>query len=294
MNDFDVTVGEGYNKEALEKLFSTNFGARIKGITLRRDINDQPYIIVFSRATGPYSDHIEGTSFYYDGEGKDKDQQLTAANKALTVANVHDRPIYGFRQEEASGPWSFLGLLKVVDYVYVPKNGYLTYEFHFTTEPVSPSQLVKADQIIEATTLEEPTLTSDSHKVAVSLTARSAAFSKNVKKNYDYTCAVCHKRRLSVSGYPEVEAAHIYPKEKNGSDDYRNGIALCKLHHWAFDAGLLAISDDMKILVKPDLINDDNYLEIYQYANTNLGIPREVHLKPHQIFLKAHRELHSF
>jgi putative restriction endonuclease len=294
MNNFDITVGQGYTKEALEGLFATNFGARIKGITQRRDINNQPYIMVFSRATGPYSDRIEGTSFYYDGEGKDKDQQLTVANKALAEANTTGHPIYGFRQEEAGGLWQFIGLLHVVDYIYAKKNSYLTYEFHFTTEPVSPAQLVQADQIIEAISLEEPTLTGNSHKVMVSLTARNAAFSKNVKRIYDNTCAICGKKRFSVSGYPEVEAAHIYPKEKNGSDDYRNGLALCKLHHWAFDSGLLAISDKLKILVKPDLLDDSNYLEIYQYADNALVLPKDDQYKPHTMFLEAHRDLHGF
>jgi putative restriction endonuclease len=294
MNEFDVIVGQGYTKEELEALFATNFGARIKGITLRRDANDKPYIMVFSRAAGPYTDRMDGASFYYDGEGKDKDQHLTVANKALIDANTTDRPIYGFRQEEAGGLWRFLGLLQVVDYTYSSKNGYLTYEFHFTTEPVSPLQLTQAGQTLEAATLEEPTLTGPSRKITVSLNARNAAFSKNVKRNYAYACAVCNKKRFSVSGYPEVEAAHIYPKEKNGSDDYRNGIALCKLHHWAFDAGLFAVSDEMKVIVKPALLNDSNYQEIYQYTKTNLTLPKEDRFKPHQMFLSAHRKLHGF
>lgn len=74
-------------KEELEEIYNTNFGARIKGITLRRDANNKPLALVFSRADGPYTDRIEGDSFYYDGEGTEKDQQLTAANKALIEAN---------------------------------------------------------------------------------------------------------------------------------------------------------------------------------------------------------------
>ncbi|WP_244531481.1 HNH endonuclease [Halogranum amylolyticum] len=58
------------------------------------------------------------------------------------------------------------------------------------------------------------------------------------------------KSRETPSGDPEVEAAHIYPRSENGADDPRNGLALCKLHHWAFDSGWLAVSDDYEILVK--------------------------------------------
>jgi len=34
-----------------------------------------------------------------------------------------------------------------------------------------------------------------------------------------------------------------------GSDDIRNGIALCQFHHWAFDPGWLSFTDDHEIIV---------------------------------------------
>jgi len=60
MNNFEINVGQGYSKESIEAIFATNFGARIKGISLRRGNDNQPNILVFSRATGPYSDHVDG------------------------------------------------------------------------------------------------------------------------------------------------------------------------------------------------------------------------------------------
>jgi hypothetical protein len=49
-------------------------------------------------------------------------------------------------------------------------------------------------------------------------------------------CAVC-----GIS-FPEVlDAAHLIPKEYGGSDDYRNGLALCALHHRMFDAKMFEI-----------------------------------------------------
>jgi predicted restriction endonuclease len=42
-------------------------------------------------------------------------------------------------------------------------------------------------------------------------------------------------------GKPEVQGAHIYPKGRDGSDDLRNGICLCRRHHWAMDAGWISI-----------------------------------------------------
>jgi putative restriction endonuclease len=293
MQKFDLEVGRGYTKAELEAIFGTRFGARIKGITLRRDIDNSPYALVFSREDGPYTDRMEGNSFFYDGEGTNKDQELTAANKALTEANEAERTIFGFRQKEEKGLWVYLGILQVLEYSYFRKNGFLTYEFHFETVPVTPAELVGETEHIQQITQTEPTLTQETHKVAALLTARSAAFRKGVKMAYDNTCAVCKMRRVSVAGYPEVEAAHIYPKEKDGADDYRNGIALCKLHHWAFDSGLLAISDDMKIIVRQAILQDENYDEITKFAGKDMMVPKHVAARPHLIFVRAHRELHG-
>ena len=45
----------------------------------------------------------------------------------------------------------------------------------------------------------------------------------------------------------EVEAAHIVPHRASGKDDILNGIALCRLHHWAFDVGWFTLEDNFKI-----------------------------------------------
>jgi putative restriction endonuclease len=49
----------------------------------------------------------------------------------------------------------------------------------------------------------------------------------------------------------EAQAAHIIPRRINGSDDPRNGIALSRTAHWAFDQGMFTISDQYEIIVHP-------------------------------------------
>jgi putative restriction endonuclease len=84
----------------------------------------------------------------------------------------------------------------------------------------------------------EPELTEDETEyVETRRRARDYAFTEVVRDSYDNTCAVCGSQRESPNGKPEVEAAHIYSKAEGGSDDPRNGISLCKFHHWAFDSG---------------------------------------------------------
>ncbi|ERG99058.1 MAG: hypothetical protein J07HQX50_00200 [Haloquadratum sp. J07HQX50] len=110
----------------------------------------------------------------------------------------------------------------------------------------------------------EPQLTDDSETYTESRRrARDSAFSELVRQAYDETCAICGSRRETPSGNPEAEAeaAHIYPKREDGVDDIRNGVALCKLHHWAFDNGWLAISDEHEVLVR-DASNRDGVLRV--------------------------------
>ena len=134
MIDVDLTTNEEYTKKEIEEIFNTDFGYGIKGITLRRWHGDTPYTIIFSRDRGPYSDKIIDGILYYDGEGLKQHQRLTAANKAILESNETQRIIFGFRQEQTSGKWRFIGNLKLVDYEYKLKDGYKKYEFKLSLE----------------------------------------------------------------------------------------------------------------------------------------------------------------
>lgn len=61
-------------------------------------------------------------------------------------------------------------------------------------------------------------------------------FQFNVLKRYGPRCAVCDMGILDV-----LDAAHLVSKRERGTDDPRNGLVLCALHHRAYDAGLFAI-----------------------------------------------------
>jgi hypothetical protein len=95
-----------------------------------------------------------------------------------------------------------------------------------------------------------------------------------VFQRYGEKCAVC-----DIDLPDLLDAAHIIPKGQNGTDDPRNGIVLCAIHHRALDAGLFHI--------------DPNSLKIYYNdsgPNANmLRITRDDlhHLKalPHPIAL---------
>ena len=79
--------------------------------------------------------------------------------------------------------------------------------------------------------------------------ARGTAFQKLTSKYYENKCAVCGQGFVNAKGLAEVEAAHIVPRSKKGADDARNGIALCRSHHWALDKGLWGVGADGNIVV---------------------------------------------
>jgi len=109
--------------------------------------------------------------------------------------------------------------------------------------------------------------------------ARSEAFRRAVREAYDCCCAMCGARRETPDGHPEVEAAHIFPKASGGPNDIRNGLALCRLHHWAFDNGWLGLTVDRRITVS-DLPGTDGYDDFAPLDGTRLHLPDDARKYP--------------
>ena len=79
--------------------------------------------------------------------------------------------------------------------------------------------------------------------------ARSSAFPRRVGREYEWKCAVSGISLRTPSGLSEIEASHIVPVNEGGTDDMRNGLALCQSLHWAFDHGLFGIDSDRTVYV---------------------------------------------
>lgn len=76
---------------------------------------------------------------------------------------------------------------------------------------------------------------------------RDAKFRPEVLRAYKFRCAVC-QYALNL-----VDAAHIIPVRCPGStDDVSNGLALCRLHHAAYDNALLGVRSDYSVIVNLD------------------------------------------
>lgn len=56
-----------------------------------------------------------------------------------------------------------------------------------------------------------------------------------------------------------LDAAHIIPdSQPEGEPIIRNGIALCKLHHAAFDSFIIGITPDYSIEVRRDVLEEED------------------------------------
>lgn len=77
-------------------------------------------------------------------------------------------------------------------------------------------------------------------------------FRATVMCAYETRCAVCALRHTEL-----LDAAHIVPdSEEAGVASVRNGIALCKIHHAAFDAKILGIRPDKVVQIRADLLEE--------------------------------------
>jgi hypothetical protein len=80
---------------------------------------------------------------------------------------------------------------------------------------------------------------------------RSAVLGLWFADGRDAGCAVCELNLTSDTGLFECEVAHVVEKWAQGREQIRNGLPLCRTHHWAFDKHLWGIHPDtLKVVVR--------------------------------------------
>lgn len=119
--------------------------------------------------------------------------------------------------------------------------------------------------------------------------ARSRAFLSQVLKAYGKRCAFCGQGGRLSNGRTELEAAHIVSRGKLGPDDVRNGLALCRAHHWAFDRGVIRISAHHIVQVEPAFALIAENATIASVDGEGLHLPLDGNAHPHPDALEWHR-----
>lgn len=120
--------------------------------------------------------------------------------------------------------------------------------------------------------------------------ARDQGFRRIVIKAYDHRCALCGVRIITPELHTVVDAAHIVPWSRSKNDDIRNGMALCKLCHWAFDEGMMGISENYNVITSPQIASDPNVPGfLLTLSGRSIIPPADRALWPAQQYLSEHR-----
>ena len=98
-------------------------------------------------------------------------------------------------------------------------------------------------------TIQEELFVRFGFEVDTSTKQRDPNFRKNVLRAYNYHCAVCGFDLVLDTVPVGIEAAHIKWNQYSGPCEVSNGIALCSIHHKAFDRGAISLDSEFIIRV---------------------------------------------
>ncbi|MEH0108782.1 HNH endonuclease [Tersicoccus sp. MR15.9] len=211
---------------------------RYKGIWKPRQLESAFSITTAYRAPGadrPYEDaiHADGR-IRYKWRGDDPDHP---DNRALREAMRQRKPLIWFHGVGR-------GLYQAIFPVFLVAEEPQMQQFVVATDgtqdiPVAPASVAEEAlrQYVERTTLAR---------------VHQPVFRSMVMRAYDTRCAVCELKHGQL-----LDAAHITPdSHADGIAAVTNGLALCKIHHSAFDARILGIDPDYTVHIRPDLLDE--------------------------------------
>lgn len=153
---------------------------------------------------------------------------------------------------------------------------------------------VAADEYLldtsQAPYLEDPTPRRAYVTRLVRARLHQVGFRQRVIRAYRQKCAICRLRHLEL-----LDAAHILPDNDPRSQPVvPNGLALCRLHHAAFDRDVLGIRPDYRVEIRRDVLDEvDGPMLVHGlqgFQGATLVVPRAAKLKPNREFLAERYE----
>ena len=131
--------------------------------------------------------------------------------------------------------------------VFVVDDSRATETFSVAFDDQAQTNLAQSQQLREDTLLRRRYVTVQTrHRL------HQRAFRERVLRAYQHQCSLCRLRRDEL-----LDAAHIAPdSEPEGVPSVRNGLALCRLHHAAFDKFFVGVRPDYIIEIRPDILHD--------------------------------------
>lgn len=201
--------------------------------------------------------HLRSEGFWHLVPRPSKEGALADATQIRSLVQLRDtvtgarlnENLYGILQDEVAR-----GLLRAV-----------LVETYFAPE-VHPKVIEQGQINVEAFRYSKRLLEGNWEKVEEALAegegyrpaARDQGFRRAVVTAYAHRCALCGIRMLTLDGHTAVDASHIVPWSISHDDRPANGMALCRLCHWAFDEGLLGVSTQYVVVASSQLTMVNN------------------------------------
>lgn len=115
-------------------------------------------------------------------------------------------------------------------------------------------------------------------------------FRARVIRAYRSRCAVCRLKHVEL-----LDAAHILPdSDPRGEPTVQNGLALCKIHHAAFDRHILGIRPDLHVEIREDILREvDGPMLKYglqEMDGAAIVLPSSASQRPRADFVEARYE----
>ncbi len=233
---------------------------------------------------GPYSDTFDDRAgvLHYAYRGTDP---LHSDNVGLRRAMREQVPLVYFH---AVAPGSYVATYPV---------------FVIDDDPPSLTFTLQVDDLSAAlAAVDEHRVAEDDAQARRAYVTRSVrqrlhqvAFRERVIRAYQERCALCSLRHQEL-----LDAAHITPdSEPEGDPIVSNGVALCKLHHAAFDRFFFAIRPDYVIDVRPSILDEHDgpmlVVGLQRIHGARILLPRRLNERPdprrlerrYEMFLRA-------
>ncbi len=103
---------------------------------------------------------------------------------------------------------------------------------------------------------------------------RGRLFVEEVLDSYERKCAICEQSIRLGDTLIGIDACHVKPIQHFGDDHITNGIALCKIHHWALDRGAISISEERELIISPKLNGSRINEYFHEFSNHKIFVPR--------------------
>ncbi|WP_340620909.1 phosphorothioated DNA-binding restriction endonuclease [Xenorhabdus siamensis] len=119
---------------------------------------------------------------------------------------------------------------------------------------------------------------------------RDPHFRQQILRVYNYECAICGYNLRHDDTPVGLEAAHIKWKQYGGPCTINNGLALCSLHHSAFDMGSISIDDNMQLLVSESINGGPMVKQLFwNFAKQPILLPQNRDYYLLESFINWHR-----